>query len=508
MGSLALLLMSCVFLLHPLVHAQEGVSQKMTIQAGYGTVTMGGVQWQRFSFRPDIPVGNLGIGLDLELFIDNEGKISKEGWDFSNKNQIWDTLLRKIYYIRYGKPLDRFYVRAGALDNVSLGYGLIMDDYCNTLNYPADKKLGIDLSLSDIGTFGIDVHAMVNSVGDFKNKGVVAGGRVAFKPLKATSASLISKLTVGATFVRDINQFAGLKDSDNDGYPDFQDGFPDNPDLWLDTDGDGITDEEDPDADGDNLTDPWYTQQHGLNTVDLDGVEHADLINIENDIDGVSVAGVDLGFPLIERIVHLDLYGQYSTIHTGNENIKGGWGIGAPGLRLLTERLKAQVEYRHFEGRFRPNYFDHLYEHERVMLVGNNVITKEMTLLDESLNGIYGMLGYNFFDLVNAGATYQHMTGNKTFNDLTGKVAILDRVLQQVPKISLAEAYYYNTYVDPDRYNLLDLTENTLYGTRIGFELTPGMIIVWDTRYTFSPNAKGGLDKHRFVSIETVMTVR
>ena len=77
-----------------------------------------------------------------------------------------------------------------------------------------------------------------------------------------------------------------------------------------------------------------------------------------------------------------------------------------------------------------------------------------------------------------------------------------------IPKISLAEAYFYNTYVDPDKYDIWDLTPNTFYGTRIGFEVTPGMIIVWDTRYTFSPNDKGGLDKNRFVSIETVMTVK
>jgi len=208
------------------VYAQDEVSQKATIQAGFGTVTMGGVQWQRFSFRPDIPIGKFGVGLDVEVFIDEKGKISKEGWDFSNRNKTWDTLLRKIYYLRYGKPLDKLYALAGALDDVTLGYGLIMDGYRNTLNYPADKKLGLDFALRDVGTFGIGVQAMVNSFGDLKNEGAVVGGRVSVKPLKSMDKGLISKLTVGATFVRDINQFAGMKDSDNDGVPDFQDGIP------------------------------------------------------------------------------------------------------------------------------------------------------------------------------------------------------------------------------------------------------------------------------------------
>ena len=496
MKRLLMLTACCLFLLSLHAHAQ-GVSQKMTIQAGYGTVTMGGVQWQRFSLRPDIPVGNFGVGLDIELFIDNEGKISDEGWDFSNKNQVWDSILRKIYYVRYGKPFDRFYIRAGALDDVTLGYGLIMNGYRNTLDYPATKKLGVDFEMRDIGTFGIDFHGMINSVGDFKNKGAVAGGRVAFKPLKPSGASFISKLTIGATFMRDINQFAGLKDSDDDGYPDFQDGFPDDKNRWADSDGDGFEDGIDIDVDGDNILDTQDTN-----------VESQNYINIEEERNGVSVFGFDVGLPLVENPVRLDLYGQFSKIHTGDEKLDGGWGIGAPGLRLLAGRFKGQIEYRHFEGRFRPNYFDNIYEHERVRLIGTTPVTKEGSLIDETLNGFYGNAGYNLFDLMEASASYQHMTGDRTFKDLTGKITILENTLKMIPKISLAEAYFYNTYVDPEKYDLWDLTPNTFYGTRIGFEVTPGMIIVWDTRYTFSPNDKGGLDKNRFVSIETVMTVK
>ncbi len=499
------------------VHAQDSIPTKMTIQAGFGTVTMGDVQWQRFSFRPDIPIGNFGVGLDVELFIDEKGKISKEGWDFSNKNKAWDAILRKIYYVRYGKQLDRIHGRAGALDDVSLGYGLIMDGYRNTLNYPAEKKVGLDFSLKDIGTFGMGVHGMVNSFGDIKNNGMVVGGRVTARPFKPMDKGLISRLTIGATIVRDINQFAGLKDSDADGYPDFQDGFPNDRSLWLDTDRDGITDYTvsgsdttfiDPDADGDNLTDKWYTDNQGYETLDTDGVEHDDLLNIEDNMDGVSVYGFDAGLPLIEGKVNLDLYGQYAGIHMGNEGLDGGWGIAIPGLQLLVDRFKGRIEYRHFEGRFRGNYYDNLYEHGRVNLVRGRIITKEMTLDDQILNGMYGMVGYNFYELFSARGTFQVMKGDKEYQDLTGKIVIQERMLENIPKISIAEAYFYNTYVDMDRYNILNYTENTLYGTRIGFEIAPSLIIVWDTRYTFTPNGRGGLDRQRFVGIETVVKMR
>jgi hypothetical protein len=502
---------AAALLLGSTVRAEES-SQKTTIQAGYGTVTLGGVQWQRFSFRPDIPIGRFGIGLDLELFIDSEGKISDEAWDFSSTSRTWDTLLRKIYYIRYGEKSDLFHIRAGALDDVTLGYGLIMDGYRNTLNYPGDKKLGLEFGVSDIGTFGLGVEGMMNSFGDLRNKGAVVGVRVSARPLKPSAAPLLSKLTFGATIVRDINQFAGLKDSDDDGYPDFEDGFPDNNKLWLDTDRDGITDYTekngvrtyvDPDADGDGLTDTTY----GIQGFD-NNVTYAQLINTKHDKNGVTVWGLDTGVPILDGPVRLDVYGQYAKIHTGEKAIEGGWGTAAPGVQLAVSRFLGRLEYRHFEGPFRPKYFDNLYENERMTLVGKTPITKDAILPDMTLNGVYGMARYNFFDFVSAEATYQDMTGNRTYQDLTGKVKVLDRVLEHIPKITIAEGYFYNTYVDTDTYDLLDITGNTLYGTRLGFSLTQGLTIVWDTRYTFTPNGRGGFERHRFVGIETVMTVR
>ena len=505
--------------------AQDGTSQRMNIQAGYGTVTMGGVQWQRFSFRPDIPIGKFGIGFDLELFIDNEGKISKEGWDFSNTNRTWDTILRKVYYVRYGQPLDRLYMRAGALDDVTLGYGLIMDGYRNTLNYPGDKKLGADFAVRDFGTFGIDIHAMVNSVGDFRNKGAVAGTRIGFRPLKPTTDSILGRLVFGMTFVRDINQYAGLKDSDGDGYPDYQDGFPDDKNRYRDSDGDGYEDYVDTDgnrvyididADGDNNLD--NTQPGGTDNPTL-----REYSKLSDTIDGISVYGFDVGLPLIETGVRLDLYGQFAQVYTGDENLNGGWGIGAPGLRLIAGQFTGQVEYRYFKGRFRPNYFDNLYEHERVRLVGLTPVTKEMTLVDETWNGVHGRAKYNLFNFVEAGAGYQYMTGDASFQDVTGTVGLMENLLRSIPKISIAEAYFHNTtYANiyygaidkkfEDHYSLWDFTPNTFYGTRIGFEVTPGMIIVWDTRYTFSPRDPAdptqGLVKQRFVGIETVLQVK
>ena len=244
-------------------------------------------------------------------------------------------------------------------------------------------------------------------------------------------------------------------------------------------------------------------------TLDYD-VETEDVINIEESRNGVSVFGFDTGLPLLEGpLFHLDLYGQYAKIHTGDEDYEGGWGIGAPGLLLRTERFKGQIEYRHFSGRFRPVYFDNLYDHERVTLVGTSVITKEQKLPDDTLDGIYGKIGYSLFDMLYAEAGYQYMSGDKQYQDVIGVAKVLPGLLDNIPKITVLDAYFYNRYVDPDLYDLFEFTGNTLFGTRIGFSLTPGMAVVWNTRYTFTPKADGtGFEKNRFVGIETVITMR
>ena len=65
-------------------------------------------------------------------------------------------------------------------------------------------------------------------------------------------------------------------DTDSDGYPDTVDAFPNNPDEWLDTDGDGTGNNADLDDDGDGMPDSWETL-YGLNPLvndaagDLDG---------------------------------------------------------------------------------------------------------------------------------------------------------------------------------------------------------------------------------------------
>ena len=98
-------------------------------QGAIGSVTIDGKVWNQIAMRPVIPFGKWGVALDLVFYFDAEGNIHSDEWDFSSGNAIKNTLIDKIYYIRYGFPGDPMYGKIGALDHVGLDYGIVVEDY-------------------------------------------------------------------------------------------------------------------------------------------------------------------------------------------------------------------------------------------------------------------------------------------------------------------------------------------------------------------------------------------
>ena len=77
--------------------------------------------------RPVLPFGKLSIAFDIVVYIDQNGNVTKIV-DFSSV-KTKNTILDKIYYIKYGNRWDPYYFRIGALDNVFMGYGILANGY-------------------------------------------------------------------------------------------------------------------------------------------------------------------------------------------------------------------------------------------------------------------------------------------------------------------------------------------------------------------------------------------
>ena len=529
----ALLLLACPALAqnYPLAPSYTG---------SMGSVTVGQEQFYRMSFRPDVPIGKWGVALDLELFIEGNGNISTRGWEFGSGTETFDSLLRKIYYVRYGRSADPVFFKVGALDRVTLGYGLIMADYRNTLQYPGVKKTGLQFRLEEIGGSSFGIEGILNNVQDFQEGGALLGAR-AF-------GQIGGKLELGLTYVTDLDQYSGLRDGDDDGVPDEVDAFPDNANRALDNDGDGVPDELDSDDDNDGVIDvdalsgfntEISSALFGLNADFGDAFPVDQRVNRRKPFnkdqvgrDAFSILGLDLGYPLAQhKTLALKLYGQFALllddedalsdfdaqqqgVFPGNRKAEG-FGIAAPGLWLDVGPLNGQIEFRHFRDDFDARYFDEIYELDRARLdlASGRARSKDAHLIrGADLNGVFGRLGAELGQYLDASASYQYLTGqDDPKQQLIGYAALSSKLLEQIPRFTHASAYYQKNNIGTslnadgdDKDGFLESTEDTFYGYEIGLEMAGGAAVLWDTRFIFERGADQRLVRRKIMTIETV----
>jgi hypothetical protein len=164
---------------------------------GLGATFIDGKTYYLVSITPEVSFGQLGIGLDINLRFDTQGKL-RPG-DYSK----FEDYLRLIRYLRWAQKGDPFYVRVGQLDYSYLGHGSIIYNYRNSASYDM-RRTGIELDLN-FEKFGFE-----SVYSDIAGRGIL-GLRGYAKPLKFTSLEkipVINNFEVGVTYARDLNQYA------------------------------------------------------------------------------------------------------------------------------------------------------------------------------------------------------------------------------------------------------------------------------------------------------------
>ena len=162
-----------------------------------GLTFIGSDAYVRLQLQPDIPLGEVGMGLDLVLLYNPYA----EGSDpqiLLEDAETWEspsTWLRLIRYVRYGQPNDPFHLRFGALDYLTIGHGSIMSGYSNY-----DRR-GVRLNLRNPeNRYGVET--LLNDVGN----PAIFGGRAFLRPfLRGESSNFLTRFEVGATYLTDIN---------------------------------------------------------------------------------------------------------------------------------------------------------------------------------------------------------------------------------------------------------------------------------------------------------------
>ena len=432
----------------------------------FEAITIDGKTYQQIGLRPELTLWKVGIGLDISLLLDEEGKVREEDWDET------DDYIDKIYYIRFGKKGDPLYFRFGGLDYTTLGYGSIISGYTNMLEYPTYKRQGLDFGIE---TTHFGMQAIVNDFKELKgrNRAVMGGSRVYVKPF--------SRLQIGGSFAGDLNEYKGLRDSDDDGYPDEVDFYPNNDNYVTEREYYAAVLGEDEEL--------GSTIVALVNAGLISSIMKSQLTPYSDNRSKTGFWAADAGLDLIKSsFLNITIYSQYvKSINTG------GWGFTAPGLSIsIGNIIEIYGDYRQQSEKFIFGYYNNTYDLERAKYVDDGtgdlyVVTKKESLESaEKLKGYFGGAKINFFNLFNGKIEYQDMRWGEA--DIEDKSIRGELELRKylIPMIAQAKAYYVQNNVDELQWK----TESTVMGAVVGIGIGEGVSVNFN--YLITSEDKNG----------------
>jgi len=475
----------------------DGSKKPFGMGLGLGSVTIDDKIYNQIALRPEFRISKLAVALDIAIYMDEQGKIREDEWDeFSD-------YLDKLYYVRWAQPGDPFFAKLGAMDNTTLGYGILMSGYSNTTEYPQVRKVGIHTGMQ-IG--GLGWEAFMANAKEITGPGLMAG-RVTYQPLKKLP------LKIGGTIVADVYPYRGLKDSDDDEVADALDMYPD---------------EDDNDVINELKTNFTQIQRDYLRSVGYDMPSEAIIANgitKLSDYDRIMNGAVsfDIGMPVLNsKFVKLEVYGQAASFIPTEDsayvlnNLTGeyegtaftpGFGFAVPGVRAnLFKIANLSLEYRYAGENFLFGFWDRAYDYERVQIRKNEIYTKQqMKLMQDQMQGVFGSFDVNILNYAILGAYYQHMFTSG--DEIKSFMATASIPKGKIPKLAGATAFYQRNN-DKNPFLFDKPSENTILGYKVGFELGGGAVIYYVFQKTYRDyDGSGSIDpKTESVSITTIET--
>ncbi len=387
------------------------------LAGGLGLTWIDGQPFYALHFMPEIAFANIGIGLDLNLEFSSSGELRSENFnEFSDYASV-------IRYIRYGQKNDPVYARLGALDYATLGHGSIMYLYNNSPAFDT-RKIGLAFDI-DFSNFGFETV-----YGNFGQTGV-AGIRGYIRPLKfsdAGSIPILGNLEVGATFVTDFDENAGVT----------------------------------------------------AGTINAETGE----FKATDDEGAVQAYGFDLGLPIFSgSVASLELYLDYAVLSSFGSGTATGFIFKLNGLGLVDVHTRFE---RRFNGdNYIPSYFNSLYEIERFKY---NESTGEVTSKVQSLknmqsisNGYYGELlvtVLNTFDIL---GSYQRLDDDPNSGILH---LATDISPEGMPFVARAGYDKINIRGEGD---IFTLDDRSYFFTEIGYKPYPFLVVSMVYNWTFTP---------------------
>lgn len=424
-----------------------------------GLMELDGESVTRISYRPELEFGKLGVALDIELFIDSDGNFKSEGWEFDSRDQILNTLYRKIYYVRWDQPGAPFYARVGALEGLNFdAAGLVMIGWGNVANYPSQKLLGVHTQINETMTpLAMSLDVATNSALDWNKGGGVLATKLGIAPLTSLSIPIISDLRLQGVMVSDFNQKAAVPDRDEDGCPD---------DLDANTDRGQVC--SSPNLDVTQL--PSGDQERLQYISEFEEQLAAEDKRIKDDFaieDPFTMISIEALLPIISsEFFELNVFAEAAK-PWDEKDLDDAWAVVPVGASGHLSIFQYGLQYRIMDGEFYPGHFDAAYEMQRMTFDNGRYISKQELFWSEDLGkrkGIYGSLGANLWDVAGLSGSYSHLMAEKSRYSKVDSLRIKlpddksfsvsaglgQSILSYIPKISQAEIFYSKTRIGQD----------------------------------------------------------
>ncbi len=191
--------------------------QQNAISGLFGYNRIGEENFIGARFRPDIGIGKFGIGLDIPLFFNlSDGSLRTDEF----KDGVgW---LRIIRYLRWGiKKRDPLFIQVGDIAGTYLGYGLLANNYTNSVSFEK-RKIGLSYDILIDNMWGVE-----GFYSDFNFASLnLFAIRPYVRPFGKTGIPIVKTIDVGFSYITDRDQTDQLaSDSTTYNYTYTKDGF-------------------------------------------------------------------------------------------------------------------------------------------------------------------------------------------------------------------------------------------------------------------------------------------
>ncbi|NCN04341.1 MAG: FecR domain-containing protein [Spirochaetales bacterium] len=181
-----------------------------------GSVTINGDTYGKAIFQPKFETGSFRTQLYLPI-IYTDDLFDRSTWYRGQGNDEWSfgtdqgdnvpnivldvlrDLVLKIKYLEIGDYGDRFFIKLGNIESMTLGHGILINGYANDADFPAIRRLGLNLG---VNTDGLGIELLTNDLAEPE----IFGARLVWRPLGTRFP-----LGVGLSAAADINPARELK---------------------------------------------------------------------------------------------------------------------------------------------------------------------------------------------------------------------------------------------------------------------------------------------------------